>query len=502
MTKLKGCMIVCVIVVFIGGAIFVYSGQRISINVTMASPSKGPKRDQSPSTAKDGDLTSHGEIVVPETLTLSEQRIAGSKGGQSRRQPVDLSNDGYPKVEVDSPDPSSLSGKNAVRHKDLDERQTQPPHDVVHLPTSPDTWRQLNFDPYGKDSLVMIHIQKTGGSDFIRHLITATKDGKFLCSLPDDAQTDIQNDSVGRRGILGRGIMCPRDPSKPNGEQWLVCEKNLGWVCQLHTSYSEYKACIPELNNPKVNPNSNFYYGVVLRHPVLRYLSEYLHFKRNATWAKRRVCGGREATDSEMPPCYPSFYDKKPWPDLTIDKFLSCRSNWANNRQTRMLADMEWLGCYGNKLHPPKEKDKLMLASAKENLKNFAFFGLTEYQEESRVIFEHTFSMKLKVEATQRAMSSLHSAPILQKVWNDSELYNRIADVNRLDMDLYEYALQLFSERAKVLGLTVDFDSVAKEIDSMKPEDVRKTEKKFKRFNLHDEFMNDTSKLPMVGSQS
>ena len=196
-------------------------------------------------------------------------------------------------------------------------------------------------------------------------------------------------------------------------------------------------------------------------------------------------------TDSEMPPCYPGFYNRRTWPNLTIEKFLSCQSNWANNRQTRMLADMESLGCYGNQLHPPEEKDRLMLKSAKDNLRNFAYFGLTEYQNESRALFEEVFDVKLKLEMKQRPMSAVHSAPVLQKLWNKSKLYDRIAAVNKLDMELYEYALQLFSKRVKAIGLYIDFNVVTKEIKNMKSEAVSNTAMKFKKINYRQEFEGD-----------
>ena len=170
---------------------------------------------------------------------------------------------------------------------------------------------------------------------------------------------------------------------------------------------------------------------------------------------------------------------------------MACSSNWGNNRQTRMLSDLESLGCYGNKFHPPEEKARLMLQSAKDNLRNFAFFGLTEYQEETRLLFEKQFGIRLKLETQQRSMSALHSAPILQDLWNNSELYDEIAEVNRLDMELYEYALELFSERVKtVLGIEIDPDRISDQIESIDVSDLRRAANKFRKYNLHREFEN------------
>lgn len=487
MTKPKGCLGVVAVLVVTGGLVGVFTFNRIrSTRIRPIDNEKGPVSSEFYTEAQ---LLSLGEnrIIVPETVILTESPLT-LVWNEEYDKPKD---DGSLKEKPVIPSKSGLllstGTAKSVAVGGAGDRDVS----VINISDSL-TRQKLNFDPYGTDTLVFIHIQKTGGTDFLRHLITATKNGKYLCSLPDDTQRGINDNSLGPKGVFGRGIMCPRDRANPRGEQWLVSEKNLGWICQLHTSYSEFKVCIPKLKDPRINVNSHFFYSTVLRHPVLRYMSEYLHVRRNATWAKRRICGGKKVnTVSEMPPCYRGYYSRKPWLDVTIEKFMSCSSNWANNRQTRMLSDLESLGCYGNKLHPPEEKDKLMLQSAKDNLRNFAFFGLTEYQYQTRLLFEKLFGIRLKLETQQRPMSTLHSAPILQNLWNNSQLYDKIAKVNKLDMELYEYALELFSERVKtILGLDIDPDSISEQIASMDVNDLRRTANKFRKFNLHREFEN------------
>ena len=61
-------------------------------------------------------------------------------------------------------------------------------------------------------------------------------------------------------------------------------------------------------------------------------------------------------------------------------QFMACPYNLASNRQTRMLADLSLVGCYNSSLSST-ERDRLMLASAKRNLKYMPFFMLTEYQK-------------------------------------------------------------------------------------------------------------------------
>lgn len=57
-------------------------------------------------------------------------------------------------------------------------------------------------------------------------------------------------------------------------------------------------------------------------------------------------------------------------------------------------SDLSLVGCYDKSIMLPEERDKLMLLSAKNNLKKMAFFGLTELQETSQYVFEETFNLK------------------------------------------------------------------------------------------------------------
>lgn len=69
------------------------------------------------------------------------------------------------------------------------------------------------------------------------------------------------------------------------------------------------------------------------------------------------------------------------WMGVQLDEFMSCDSNLATNRQTRMLSDLALVGCYNKSTAPAHERDRIMLASAKRNLAAMSYFGLTEYQK-------------------------------------------------------------------------------------------------------------------------
>ena len=140
-----------------------------------------------------------------------------------------------------------------------------------------------------------------------------------------------------------------------------------------------------------------------------------------------------------------------------------------------MLADLEEVGCYNKSHYPKEEREALMLDSAKQNLEEFAFFGITEYLNESGILFEKRLGMKFGKLMEQLPFSALCSAPLLQSVWT-TDLYEKIAHVNKLDMALYNHALQIFTTRLKAVGVLIDLSHVDKVIKAIIPDPVgRKT---------------------------
>lgn len=381
-------------------------------------------------------------------------------------------------------------------------------------------WPAVDFDPHGKDTLVVLHTQKTGGSNFVKHLVTLQKNGQYLCSLSQAVRKSIKTRGriprqpqqrqqkqrrQQRKQQKARGIRirrqqqqqtkhamtsCPRDPAHPQGAQWMIASKTVRWVCGIHASYNEYRNCLPSLKgNPRISlsEGQRLHYVILLRHPVLRYLSEYLHFQRNATWANaRHVCDHRPVTPWEMPPCYPGFYAGQPWVNVTLSAFVGCDSNWGNNRQTMMLADLEAVHCYNVSALSKEERDRRLLESAKANLREFSFFGMTEYMEESCVLFERTFGMEFAARLEPYdSLDEFRSGPLLVNLQGSSssssggksgngsddknlELYRGVLERNRLDMQLYAYALELFAERARRVGVEVNRDYVAEEVEKLR----------------------------------
>ncbi|MGH0134685.1 UNVERIFIED_CONTAM: hypothetical protein FKN15_036657 [Acipenser sinensis] len=172
----------------------------------------------------------------------------------------------------------------------------------------------------------------------------------------------------------------------------------------------------------------NFYYITMLRDPVSRFLSEWKHVQRGATWkTSLHMCDGRSPTQDELPTCYLG----DDWSGVTLQEFMDCTYNLANNRQVRMLADLSLVGCYNLSSMNESERNEILLRSAKDNLKNMAFFGLTEYQRKTQYLFERTFNLNTR-------------AANVDIEWPTRR---RIEELNFLDMQLYEYAKDLFLQR-------------------------------------------------------
>ena len=186
---------------------------------------------------------------------------------------------------------------------------------------------------------------------------------------------------------------------------------------------------------------------------------------RGATWDGAELkCGGEEWGET-LERCWGEAED---WAGVGITEFMDCPHNLAPNRQTRMLANLELVHCYNTSAMDPGKRDLLMLNSAKANLANMAFFGLTEEQEKSQYIFEETFNLRFKNDFDQLNRNETHSGHSEKKV--DDAVMERIRNLNRLDIDLYEFAKDLLEKRFE--HLKESDDSFQQHIEEVEKESV------------------------------
>jgi len=299
---------------------------------------------------------------------------------------------------------------------------------------------RYDFNIDGQDVLVFLHIQKTGGSVFGRHLVNNL-----------DVDPPCQCTKKRKR--------C--DCHSKQEHIWLFSRYSTGWRCGLHADWTELTACVPEaidqLEENNHHSKYRFLYITILRHPLQRYLSEWLHVRRGATWLEAKLkCNGRSATLEEVPFCF----EGEDWSGVTLEGFMDCKHNLAVNRQTRMLADLSLVGCYDGRVMTPEVRDRKMLESAKQNLREMAFFGLTAYQQATQYMFERTFNLEFINDFEQR--NSTHA----EKNNYTPKQEERILDVNRLDLELYQYAEELFLQRLHSMqGEEQDGKNRAKQVE-------------------------------------
>ncbi|KAK3535889.1 hypothetical protein QTP70_021192 [Hemibagrus guttatus] len=289
--------------------------------------------------------------------------------------------------------------------------------------TPQDLDRVVDFNIKGDDVIVFLHIQKTGGTTFGRHLVR-----------------NIQLERPCECHVGQKKCTCYRPGKK---ETWLFSRFSTGWSCGLHADWTELTNCVPNKMNSRepTQPRKsrrNYYYITILRDPVSRYLSEWRHVQRGATWkASLHMCDGRAPTVAELPSCYTG----DDWSGCSLAEFMACPYNLANNRQTRMLADLSLVGCYNASVMSDQQRGSVLLESAKRNLRRMAFFGLTEYQRKTQYLFERTFRLAFIAPFTQLNGTRAASVDVVP------ETQQRIRELNAWDVELYEYARDLFLQR-------------------------------------------------------
>ena len=326
---------------------------------------------------------------------------------------------------------SEPKGKKELQNHVTVESSFHPQHDRVY-----------NKRSEKRDIMVFFHMQKTGGNTFITHLLsTRTMQGVPMCDKMIIPLTY----------KLKPVHVCPLEKLKSinllRPEMWLATEETYHWPCGIHPFLSEMRPC---LNNYLIymygEKNRQFHYFTMLRNPVIRYVSEFKHVSRRTDeWLSRHVCN---YDPIEISQCYEGYNARRKWIGVTLEKFMHCSSNLANNRQTIMLANLSSVDCLNPKSSmSSSERDTLLLESAKTNLKEMSFFGLTDYFLESCFLFEKQFNVKFGKPCIQKKKDDLYSSRTMKGILSDKTLQYSIELLNHLDMQLYDYALTLFITR-------------------------------------------------------
>jgi len=319
-----------------------------------------------------------------------------------------------------------------------------------------------------RDVLVFVHIQKTGGSDFDRNivknlLVRTNKKWKRACNFNMN-KTLKRNNSVlnTKLNFLNKKVKfkkfsCPRTKALENQDiNWYFSRQTFGWACGLHPDYTMLKTCTKKFYQGI--DDKNLKYFTILRDPIKRYVSEWQHVARGATWKskKNKVCLNNYLK---------CFINKSTWENVSLDEFMSCKYNLANNRQTRLLAlyDSNFKMCSNPSLsdtNSDKENnsyDEELLKRAKLSLHSMSFFALNEFQNLSGQLFEKCFSQLFKFSFPLSQSNSTTAEIILKNI--NRQTLNKIKNLNYLDLKLYEYAQNLFFKKLKFYNISLKKNS-------------------------------------------
>jgi hypothetical protein len=202
-----------------------------------------------------------------------------------------------------------------------------------------------------------------------------------------------------------------------------------------HFDYTGLKECMKRVENESLF-KGKFHYITMLRDPIKRYISEFRYIKNNGMlWSKatNTKCNNDILFKSE---CYPN----KNHNDLTLTDFINCKNNVANNRQTRMLADLS-----DSCSLLDKNNKRLLLENAKNVLLSFPYFGLVEFERDSEELLILTYGLKFKfAERPQRSIED-KTSDLLKTI--DSNTLKEIQELNDLDIELYKFAKKTFYKR-------------------------------------------------------
>ncbi|KAL6055987.1 Sulfotransferase [Balamuthia mandrillaris] len=261
-----------------------------------------------------------------------------------------------------------------------------------------------------KDLLVHVHLQKSGGKTFNSVLESGAKEGKSSCLSPSFFQ----------------------------GSTWLLSRSTTKWRCGVHPSYTRWNQCL----STKFG-NRNPLWITQVRHPVERFWHEYL--ETQGTFQLWHVfwptdCGGK-VIDTRPPD--PRKYERGRDPPFqgNLEDFKSWASHETNagrNRQTIMLSTLVPSLCEGGLQLGNPEHERLILEDAKRVLlEELHVVGIYEAPTELWQMLRHKFP-QLCFEAFPEFVSQ-------QKV--PEEVVEMIKEINHLDIELWEFARDLFWRR-------------------------------------------------------
>ncbi len=191
----------------------------------------------------------------------------------------------------------------------------------------------------------------------------------------------------------------------------------------------------------------------MLRDPIQRTISDYYHIRRDPTfWHDNRIYSTKSITNLlDDPQKGKMFFDIQTRYIGLDPNVISITKPW-DIKSINQFRIREVLAATAKKISNEK-----LLSNAKKHLSEFEFFGLAEKFEESMFLLFYTFGWKpitsvwtLNVSQNRKDIADLqlNTNSRSSVLINDNpKLIEKIQSCNKLDIELYGYAKQLFEQR-------------------------------------------------------
>ncbi|GFO10998.1 heparan-sulfate 6-o-sulfotransferase 3 [Plakobranchus ocellatus] len=277
----------------------------------------------------------------------------------------------------------------------------------------------------GNDVLVIVNIPRTGILPLTNHIVRYTK--------------------------LKRPCQCKSYRTKcqclnKDGNQWLFNGYNTtGFVCGENAAYNEIKNRCPidywfKTTGRDKRTYRRYHLITMVRDPISRYISEWLELKsRDAYFLNEPRLWRKQPVELQKKGL--KCWLGKRMTYLTLDDFVNCPDNPANNRMTKMLANINYVNAL--QIESKTKYKQALLLSAQNVLRRTAFFGLHHRLNDTQCLLEEILGARMNKSLNFASMDDSYKqlSPALK---------HKILMANSLDTKLFAFAKELFEARVSI----------------------------------------------------
>ncbi|CAL1544634.1 unnamed protein product [Lymnaea stagnalis] len=233
-----------------------------------------------------------------------------------------------------------------------------------------------------------------------------------------------------------------------HGQPWLFHSFNTtGYVCGEFADFTTLNNCPIDrwfkTSGRDPRPFRRYFLVTMLREPMARYLSEWLHTRDEDTFFKNEPRLYRNIS-LELQKKGLACYLGIKLSNLPLLDFIRCKENSANNRQTRMLANLAEVNALRLR---GQAYDEALLKSAKQTLLRLPFYGILDRLDDTMVLLEAELGFHFRQPLHRQHTASETLLPL------EPGMLQLVQQANHLDLKLFQFATKLFDDKlSKKIG--------------------------------------------------